>query len=581
MMRAFAAIATAPESNAALVSRSIEHARSMGLSICLQTERVTVLVSPDLPVQPCHEGCGIIIGDFFHRNQPTYAPVPRGAASELKSKLLIDGETRDGFWGDYIAIHVTEGGSVQFLHSPCGSINLYYLACDGSLFIASDSKILLMLAKRRRLLNWAAVAHNLVWDDLSSSETCIHDVHEIRCGEMGEWHDGSVSIEIVWNPWLYTEAEDSIWISDEAVELVRYELLRTIGARQAGGDRLAIDLSGGLDSSIIAAVCAVSGIEAACINLYDPDTEGDERQFARCVADHLHFELVEVIPRAAQVDLDKCARGHLPRPYVRSFVQAIDHCTSQAALEFGATAFFNGGGGDSVFCHLQSSGPVVDVLQSRGRSPNAIRIAHEVSRAARCSFWEVVRKAGQKAVRRSRHDRLIPDDLFLSAECRAIAETVPQHLPQPRERPLPGKIEQVHGIFRALYNLNGFSRSDHMKGMFPLLSQPLVEACLRIPTWLSVGEGRNRLIARRAMEAELPPMAVQRISKGGLGRLQRNIVRTQREQLRAKLLDGQLASQGLIDRSAVECELKDEASYRTESVYRLMRLCDVETWCSA
>ena len=580
-MRRFVAIASASEDYSAQISRSIEYANSAGLSVRIRAEGLAVLASEELAVRPLKGACGVVIGEVFRRSAPAAASDHGGTYEEI-SRTIIDGQAPDEFWGDFVAIHRSADGSTRFLHSPCGNINLYYLACDdGLLLIASDSAILLALAKRRRSLNWAAIAHNLVWDDLSPPETCIEAVHEIRWGEAGHWRHGRVSVETIWNPWRYTEAQASISTSEEAVALVRQKLFESIGARRALAGKLTIDLSGGLDSSIIAAACAKTGSEPACINLYDPDTEGDERRFARCVADHLQLRLIEAIPSAEKVNLDICARAHLPRPYVRSFVQAFDRAALQAASNFGATGFLNGGGGDSVFCHLQSSAPVVDALKSGSRAPSAVRVANEVARTAQCSIWEVARRAGRKIFRASPTGRLIPNGEFLLPECRDLAETLSSNLPIPSEQPLPGKIEQVHGIFRALYNLNGFSRSDHMDGIFPLLSQPLVEACLRIPTWMCVGEGRNRLIARRAMASELPPMAMWRTSKGGLGRLQRDIVRTKREQIRAKLLDGQLSSQGLIDRSAIEDELKDDTSYRIENIYRLMRLCDIETWCSA
>jgi asparagine synthase (glutamine-hydrolysing) len=579
-MQGFVAISRAPGRCEDQILPAIERAKSMGLSVRYQADRLAVLASKEIAVQSLNGACGAIIGDVFSRGMPVSAVAGSSRAPNEISRAVVDGRVQDNFWGDFVAIHYSTSGSLRFLHSPCGSINLYYIVWEDSLLIASDSSMLLALAGRRRSLNWAAVAHNLVWDDISPLETCLDGVHEIRCGEEGNWQGGNVSVETVWSPWRYTEANISISTSEEAVEIVRHELLRSVGSRRPFASEVAIDLSGGLDSSIIAAACAASGIETTCINLYDSGTEGDERQFARSVAEHLKVRLVEASPSAEDVDLDICARAHLPRPYVRSFVQAFDKCALRAASSRSATAFMNGGGGDSVFCHLQSSGPVVDALKSRTRVSGVIRIANDVSRAAQCSFWEVTKMAGRKLMRGSSADRATADTEFLRPECLAFAETIPSSLPQPQSQPLPGKIEQVHGIYRALYNLNGFSRSDHMKGVFPLLSQPLVEACLRIPTWLSVGKGRNRLIARLAIESQLPPMATWRTSKGGLGRLQRDLLRTRREQLRAKLLDGKLASQGLIDRSAIERELKDETTYRVENAYRLLRLCDVETWCS-
>src|SRR3546814_15475444 len=86
-----------------------------------------------------------------------------------------------------------------------------------------------------------------------------------------------------------------------------------------------------------------------------------------------------------------------------------------------------------------------------------------------------------------------------------------------------------------------------MKGAFPLLSQPLVEACLRVPSWLWLGGGRNRLIARLAIERELHSAVVWRKSTGGLGMLQRETIRRKRMVVLDRLMEGTRAGKGLID----------------------------------
>src|SRR3546814_15420827 len=130
---------------------------------------------------------------------------------------------------------------------------------------------------------------------------------------------------------------------------------------------------------MIAAVCASAGLDLTAINLFNPSTEGDERFFARSVAAHLNMELKEAAPKVDDVDIQNCARPHLPRPYVRAFAQAFDRTSLEIARALGVSTFLNGGGGDSFFFHLPSPAPVVDRLNSLGHPPGRPKLAFEKS----------------------------------------------------------------------------------------------------------------------------------------------------------------------------------------------------------
>src|SRR3546814_18143996 len=79
--------------------------------------------------------------------------------------------------------------------------------------------------------------------------------------------------------------------ADKAVELVRREILRCVAARLTPDVRYAVDLSGGLDSSIIAAAAAKRGRTLRSITMFSEGNDGTERGFDRAVADHLGIEL--------------------------------------------------------------------------------------------------------------------------------------------------------------------------------------------------------------------------------------------------------------------------------------------------
>src|SRR5262249_54036655 len=93
-----------------------------------------------------------------------------------------------------------------------------------------------------------------------------------------------------------------------------------------------------------------------------------------------------------------------------------------------------------------------------------------------------------------------------------------------------------------------------------LMSQPLIELCLRIPSYVWITGGRDRAIARRAFEHVLPPVIARRQQKGAIDQHNLQIFDANETYLRAMLLDGLLVKEGLLDRARLERYLTRGAS---------------------
>ncbi len=99
---------------------------------------------------------------------------------------------------------------------------------------------------------------------------------------------------------------------------------------------------------------------------------------------------------------------------------------------------------------------------------------------------------------------------------------------------------------------DSFDAPEDPERTYPLLSQPLVELCLRIPTYRLIAGGVDRSLARRAFTEELPTQIVQRRSKGGINTLSTRILDANLPFLRETLLDGYLVREGILDRGRLE-----------------------------
>jgi len=112
----------------------------------------------------------------------------------------------------------------------------------------------------------------------------------------------------------------------------------------------------------------------------------------------------------------------------------------------------------------------------------------------------------------------------------------------------------------------------------PLLSQPVVEACLRTPAWMWIAGGRNRSVARAAFADQLPAPILDRRSKGSFAAYSGAVYRRSKQGMRTFLLDGQLRERGLLDVPALEAYFDAELAARDTSFMRIFALCMVENW---
>ncbi|WP_404478364.1 asparagine synthase-related protein [Novosphingobium sp. BL-52-GroH] len=575
-MRSFFAIARSDGLEPEWVARSTRQANAKGLDVVFQSDRLLVAASG---VEWCAvpQGDGILIGDLYFRHGPARVYSGADADLDLFVSAYRDGAVSERCWGSFLSIRDKGTSETEFLHSPMSSLCVFYAVQGNTVLIASDARSLCDLTGAQPKIDWQALGTHLVIDDLSFARTCVQAIRELRCGEtLRITPDNAPHVFPNWNAWTYAHPDIAITEREQASELLEREIIRCATARLRDLDEPLLDLSGGLDSSVLAAMCSRNAIVPKAANFFSPQTEGDERRFAQMVVQHLAMPLAEVPLQPDHVNIAGCALPHLPRPYARAYLQTIDRITLASAP--GARAFVNGGGGDAVFCHLQTSAPAVDAMLD-GNS--FLRTVSEVAHSARCSFWIALRMSITKLAKRSQEVNLRRERDFVRRDfetCDVNDLELPWQAPPQEIR--VGKLEQVYGLYMSARSTNCFSRSITLKGIFPLLSQPLVEACLRMPSWLWVGRGNNRVLARELASKWLPDEVAWRVSKGGPGQLQRDLFLGNRAVIREMLMDGNLQKHGILDRSELEGHLSPAGQWHSDKIGRLLRLCYFEGWAN-
>jgi asparagine synthase (glutamine-hydrolysing) len=547
--------------------------RSHGLVPLVQRERLLVLGAPEAPHIVIADGAGLVWGHLFDRHggerRQTLAGTTDlgGGAKEFLRR----------YWGGYAALCATADG-MTVLRDPSGVVPCYHAQVDGVQILTSRPQLLVEAGLMRAEIDWTIVVQGLAYRDLRPTRTALRGISELQPGMAARLTPGRIDTNCAWSPWQFTGPESELADRTAAIGAVGETARMCIAAWGRAFQRPIAEISGGLDSAIVAAGLKLAGCMPACLTFEPAQGDPDETPYARAIADHLGVPLEAVPLRITDIDLMRSQAYQLPRPSARNFAQALDRPNRELAAKIGADAFFSGGGGDNVFCHIQSTAPVIDRFRRQGLGRGLFETIDHVAQLAHCSSWNVARVAARRMIRGAGAERWPSNTRYLSPQAL-------DRLPFPDGHPwvdappdaLPGKRDHVTALIAIQNHLDGLERIGVAPIISPLLSQPLMEVCLAIPSWLWCDGGNNRAMARAAFRDVLPASVIARRSKGAFDAFAGQLLDANRALLREMLLDGLLARERLVDIDAIERDLGPTLP-ASDAIVRLLSLADVEAW---
>lgn len=522
-------------------------------------------------------GDALLVGWAFRR----YDHSPCDILSDAEVAAIMascGGWAVDKLWGNFILAWAGPEGDIFLLRSPVTGPALYQVADrpahgqDGGNSVRFCAFTDLALARALGFpvarLDPEIVDAELRFPMLRRHRTGIAGVREIFSGEITRLGSDDPAAHS-WSPARYMLRPPGR-VEPEALHQLVSSMVSAWSARF---DRVQLELSGGLDSSIVAACLANRTRPWRAINLATSHPDGDERRYARQVAARVGVELEELM--LARDTPDPLALPTRPRVRAGGFglLGPTDTALLDAALDYGAEAIFTGAGGDNIFGFLTSPGPIIDALRFAGPH-TAWRAAKDLARITGDDLWTVGRVTW---LRQFKPARLWPvESLFLSQR---FAESQPEHPwfaniadTAPGQRAYALKLLLIQPF------LDGYDRSLAMPMIAPLLSQPLVEFGLGVPSWQWGEGGQDRALARRAFADDLPQIILDRRSKGRIVSMFFPVFDAHRARLLSYLLEGHLASEGLLDRGAIEDFVLGRAGSDPVKIIRLLHVVDMERW---
>lgn len=245
-----------------------------------------------------------------------------------------------------IAIWDPNIGESLLIRDRLGIKPLYYTVCNGSVLFASEVRSLLATGSVPRHIDPNAVASYLWQGFVPGPDTIVKDLKRLAPGTLMRIRaDGSVIEQREY--WRLPGAPTTLRRED-AVEVCQAELARSATEHLAADVPLGVFLSGGVDSSAMAALAqrgSAQSITTYNIRFDEPDY--DESVYARQVSDVLgtdHRELT--LTEAMFSDQLDDALGALDQP---TFDGINTYFVSRAVKDAGLTVALAGTGGYELF----------------------------------------------------------------------------------------------------------------------------------------------------------------------------------------------------------------------------------------
>lgn len=531
-------------------------------------------ISPEVHVlKDGYKTEGVLVGRVFERAPDAAGQARRADLSHLTKSDPVEAcraLCRAAF-GSYVAVLAPKRGQPTILRSPDGMVDAFAWRREDVVLVGDELPE--GLAQPTDLaIDWRGVGEILAEPVRAATAPPLRGVMALDPG-LCRHGQGLGQQERLWSPAEVVRAAPRVTPSARAL---RAAVDLAIAAELDGAGRVLCEISGGLDSAIVAtSLAAVGHPPDLAVNFWRDQAEADERLYAQAAAERARAPLQTIRRDLLKLDAGAFAlSARSVRPNLNAVDPDYDRLLVEAIGAGQADLLVTGHGGDVVFYQLGAAEIAADLLAGApcqgGRMARLADIARRTRRSIWSLAWETMRgRPGVNSPKRAAE----PDGLV-----RTRAEG-PVH---PWMADLVGlsraKRVQIAGLVTSLGVAAPTARAAAARLAHPLLAQPVVELCLQIPIpILSNGEG-ERTFARRAFAERLPPSIVGRRSKGDITTFFGRSMALSAGFLREHLLDGRLVAEGLLDPARVAAALTPQALVWRDTYGALLVAATLEAW---
>jgi asparagine synthase (glutamine-hydrolysing) len=230
------------------------------------------------------------------------------------------------------------------LVDPSGLLPVYHLTTPDHDLYASDPCLFARSGMPEPPVSYLALHAHLLKPELRRRVTCLEGVDELAPGVLHFPGMPEGPPQAIWHATDFLPSGEILDFEEYADQLKGLSTA-VIHCWSESLGMASVSASGGVDSSLICAALTHAEQRFDCVTLATLDPTGDERIYARRVADWFDVRCAERVYDPALYDPNRSASEGLPRPARRSFQQVLDTLLLDAMTELGASTIYDGNGG--------------------------------------------------------------------------------------------------------------------------------------------------------------------------------------------------------------------------------------------
>ena len=480
-----------------------------------------------------------------------------------------------------------------------GKKPLHYGLYDGGIVFGSEIKALLKHPKIVREIDLGSLNKYLSYEYVPAPGTIFKSIQKVRPGCFLLYKNGEVKTEKYWDIPL-SDHPIGYKTEDEYVEELREILEKSVRSRLLADVPVGVFLSGGLDSSLVAAMAKRNNQDIECFSVGFDDSSFDERKYAARVAQSLHlkqnlriFSMSEML--ANLEDLPRL----LDEPLADASILPT-YLLSKMTSEKLKVAL-SGDGGDELFAGYPTYqahklvtyfDSLPDSLKDAARSLALSLPVSDTNISFDFKIKQFLRGAGVSSEIRffrwmggfidGEKKELLSDDLKAALRHHNSYEDIFSYI---SESGLSKDLERILYLSMKLYlqddilvKVDRAAMANGLEVRCPLLDQEFVEFACRLPTKYKLKGLKTKYLLKKAARGILPNEIIDRRKKGfGIP-----ITRWLRNELKDFMLDSleetKIKRQGFFNYAYIKKLIDDHLEKKKDNRKALWTLLVFQIW---
>ena len=480
-----------------------------------------------------------------------------------------------------------------------GQKPLFFCQYGEHFLFASEIKSILASGLVRPEIDLEGLWHYVSMRFMPDCYSLFKGIQKLPAGTSLSWQDGAIKLERYWH---LSFTEKNRRSEDEIADELDALLFDTVRMHLLSDVRVGAFLSGGIDSSLVAAMMAkASGAPIPVFSIGVKEQGFDELPYARQVAARYGMEAHERVVRADLIRLIPSMVHHMDEP-ADPFGAGV-YLVSGVAREAVKVALTGDGGDESFagydrfagqrlldyYCLLPDWLRRTVVQKLVERLPNSFgyksaaqkaRWLNELSLYGRqeryahsMSFLRFTQNAKQQLFTEHARSQIADDDsthkILAFFESQNADELIDQMLYTDLMTRMPDHL---------LVTVDRMSMAHSLEARSPLVDYKVVEYAATIPAHLKLRKGQLKYILKKVAARYLPRELIER-KKQGFGFPLALWMRTELRQFIKNLFaESRFVQLGIFDQAYVDGLVEQHLSGSVDHNYRLWLLINLEIW---